>query len=44
VTRADRENATLVVRTTSVDAVTSADIDLAHRLDDAIDQAGAGIT
>ncbi len=43
VTRADRENATLVVRTTSVDAVTSADVDLAHRLDDAIDQAGAGI-
>jgi hypothetical protein len=26
-----------------VDAVTSADVDLAHRLDDAIDQAGAGI-
>ncbi|GAA5177323.1 hypothetical protein GCM10023322_01760 [Rugosimonospora acidiphila] len=44
VTRDDPENATLVVRTTSVDAVTAPDVDLAHRLDDAIDQAGAGIT
>ncbi|GIH13399.1 DUF2267 domain-containing protein [Rugosimonospora africana] len=43
VTRADRDNATLVVRTTSVDAVTAADVELAHRLDDAIDAAGAGI-
>ncbi|HEY2670876.1 MAG TPA: DUF2267 domain-containing protein [Rugosimonospora sp.] len=43
VTRSDRENATLVVRTTRVDAVTAPDVELAHRLDDAIDQAGAGI-
>jgi pterin-4a-carbinolamine dehydratase/uncharacterized protein (DUF2267 family) len=44
ITRDDRENATLVVRTTNADAVTALDIDLAHRVDDAIDQAGAGMS
>jgi uncharacterized protein (DUF2267 family)/pterin-4a-carbinolamine dehydratase len=44
ITRDDRENATLVVRTTNVNAVTALDVDLAHRVDDAIDQAGAGMS
>jgi len=35
--------ARLVVRTSRVDAVTALDVELAHRLDDAIDEAGAGI-
>jgi pterin-4a-carbinolamine dehydratase/uncharacterized protein (DUF2267 family) len=35
--------AELVVRTRSVDAVTALDVDLAHRIDAAIDAAGAGI-
>jgi pterin-4a-carbinolamine dehydratase len=35
--------ATLTVRTGSVEAVTAGDIDLARRVDDAIDEAGAGM-
>jgi pterin-4a-carbinolamine dehydratase len=37
------DTATLVVRTTSVDAVTRLDIELAHRVDAAIIEAGAGM-
>jgi uncharacterized protein (DUF2267 family) len=44
VTRDDRENATLVVRTSKMDAVTGRDVDLAHRVDDVIDEAGAGMS
>jgi pterin-4a-carbinolamine dehydratase/uncharacterized protein (DUF2267 family) len=43
ITRDDPENATLVLRTSSVGAVTALDVDLAHRLDAAIDEAAAGI-
>ena len=35
--------AVIMVRTTRVDAVTALDIDLAHQVDDAIDEAGAGV-
>lgn len=41
--RQDEENATLIVRTGKADAVTALDIDLAHRVDAAIDEAGAGL-
>jgi pterin-4a-carbinolamine dehydratase len=37
------DTARLVVRTTSVDAVTRLDADLAHRVDAAIFEAGAGM-
>jgi pterin-4a-carbinolamine dehydratase len=37
------DTATLVVRTTSVDAVTRLDVDLAHRVDAAVLEAGAGM-
>jgi hypothetical protein len=41
--RPDPDNAVLTVRSQQVDAVTAADVDLAHRVDDAIDEAGAGM-
>ncbi|MEU5941387.1 DUF2267 domain-containing protein [Micromonospora sp. NPDC047548] len=41
--RPDSDNAVLTVRSRTVDAVTAADVDLAHRVDDAIDEAGAGM-
>ncbi|QLQ35504.1 DUF2267 domain-containing protein [Micromonospora robiginosa] len=41
--RPDPDNAVLTVRTQQVDAVTAADVDLAHRVDAAIDEAGAGM-
>lgn len=41
--RQDDMTAVIVVRTLSVDAVTSMDVDLAHRIDAAIDEAGAGV-
>lgn len=37
------DTAMIVVRTDSVDAVTALDIDLAHAVDDAVDEVGAGI-
>lgn len=37
------DTAMIVVRTDSVDAVTALDVDLAHAVDDAIDEVGAGI-
>ncbi|GAA4443662.1 4a-hydroxytetrahydrobiopterin dehydratase [Phytohabitans houttuyneae] len=40
----DGDTATLTVYTNSVDAVTHLDVDLAHRVDDAITAAGAGIS
>jgi pterin-4a-carbinolamine dehydratase len=43
ISRPDRETAVLVVRTGSVDAVTAQDIELAHRVDAAIEEAGAGM-
>jgi uncharacterized protein (DUF2267 family) len=43
IARPDPQNATLVVRTNSVDAVTARDVELAHRIDSAIDEAAAGI-
>ncbi|GAA4170179.1 hypothetical protein GCM10022251_63720 [Phytohabitans flavus] len=39
----DGDTATLTVSTRSVDAVTRLDVDLAHRVDDAIADAGAGL-
>jgi pterin-4a-carbinolamine dehydratase len=41
--RVDETTATLVVRTLSVDAVTRLDVDLAHRVDAAIEEVGASI-
>lgn len=41
--RPDPDNAVLTVRSQQVDAVTAADVELAHRVDDAIDEAGAGM-
>jgi hypothetical protein len=43
VVRDDRENATIVLRSPSVNAATGLDVDLAHQVDAAIDEAGAGI-
>jgi pterin-4a-carbinolamine dehydratase/uncharacterized protein (DUF2267 family) len=43
VTRDDRDNATIVVRSASKDTVTPLDVDLAHRVDAAIDEAGGGM-
>lgn len=40
----DGDTATLTVYTSSVDAVTRLDVDLAHRVDDAILEAGAGMS
>ncbi|MBM0257062.1 DUF2267 domain-containing protein [Micromonospora sp. 4G55] len=42
--RPDPDNAVLTVRSRNADAVTAADVDLAHQIDDAIEDAGAGIT
>ncbi|MFC0531269.1 4a-hydroxytetrahydrobiopterin dehydratase [Phytohabitans kaempferiae] len=39
----DGDSATLTVSTSAVDAVTHLDVDLAHRVDDAIVEAGAGM-
>ncbi|MCW3841350.1 DUF2267 domain-containing protein [Micromonospora yasonensis] len=41
--RPDPDSAVLTVRTQQVDGVTALDVDLAHRIDDAIDEAGAGM-
>ncbi|WP_262285242.1 DUF2267 domain-containing protein [Micromonospora sp. MA102] len=41
--RPDPDNAVLTVRSQQVDGVTAADVDLARRVDDAIDEAGAGM-
>ncbi|MEH0843789.1 DUF2267 domain-containing protein [Micromonospora sp. CPCC 205711] len=41
--RPDPDNAVLTVRTGQADAVTPLDVDLAHRVDDAIEEAGAGM-
>jgi pterin-4a-carbinolamine dehydratase len=41
--RPDPTTAVLTVRTSQADAVTALDVDLAHRVDDAIDEAGAGM-
>ncbi|TDC77848.1 DUF2267 domain-containing protein [Micromonospora sp. KC606] len=41
--RPDPDNAVLTVRSQRADAVTAADVDLAHRIDDAIEEAGAGM-
>ncbi|TDB71639.1 DUF2267 domain-containing protein [Micromonospora sp. KC721] len=41
--RPDPDNAVLTVRSQNADAVTAADIELAHRVDDAIEEAGAGM-
>ncbi|MEH0826238.1 MULTISPECIES: DUF2267 domain-containing protein [unclassified Micromonospora] len=41
--RPDPENAVLTVRNRSVDAVTASDVDLAHLVDDAIEEVGAGM-
>ena len=43
IARDDEGTATLVLRTNSVDAVTTLDVQLAHRVDAAIDEAGAGM-
>jgi pterin-4a-carbinolamine dehydratase len=43
ISRPDPDTAVLVVRTSSVDAVTARDIELAHRVDAAIEEAGAGM-
>jgi pterin-4a-carbinolamine dehydratase len=43
ISRPDRETALLVVQTTNADAVTALDVDLAHRVDAAIVEAGAGM-
>jgi pterin-4a-carbinolamine dehydratase len=42
--RQSPSTAILAVRTTNVDAVTRLDVELAHRVDDAIDEAGAGMS
>ncbi|GHJ54992.1 hypothetical protein Nm8I071_42990 [Nonomuraea sp. TT08I-71] len=41
--RPDQDSAVLTVRTQQVDGVTAVDVDLARRVDDAIDEAGAGM-
>jgi pterin-4a-carbinolamine dehydratase len=41
--RPDDTTAVITVRTSSVNAVTGLDVDLAHAIDDAIDEAGAGM-
>lgn len=41
--RQDDRTAVVTVRTSSVDAVTAADVELAHRVDAAIEEAGAGM-
>ncbi len=41
--RPDPDNAVLTVRSQQADGVTTADVDLAHRVDDAIADAGAGM-
>ncbi|MBX6723600.1 MAG: hypothetical protein IRY92_10250, partial [Dactylosporangium sp.] len=41
--RQDDSTAVLVVRTNSVDAVTALDVALAHAVDAAIEEAGAGV-
>jgi uncharacterized protein (DUF2267 family) len=43
IVRDDRENATLVLRNASLNAATSRDVEFAHRVDAAIDEAGAGM-
>jgi uncharacterized protein (DUF2267 family)/pterin-4a-carbinolamine dehydratase len=43
ITRDDRENATIVVRSANANAVTAMDVDLAHRVDAVIDEAGGGM-
>ncbi|MFI6329983.1 DUF2267 domain-containing protein [Micromonospora chersina] len=41
--RPDQDSAVLTVRSQQVDGVTAVDVDLARRVDDAIDEAGAGM-
>ncbi|MEH1057488.1 DUF2267 domain-containing protein [Micromonospora sp. CPCC 206171] len=41
--RPDSDSAVLTVRSRNADAVTAADVDLAHQVDDAIEEVGAGI-
>ncbi|MGC4896832.1 4a-hydroxytetrahydrobiopterin dehydratase [Micromonospora sp. DT31] len=41
--RPDPDNAVLTVRTQQAQGVTAADVDLAHRVDAAVDEAGAGM-
>ncbi|MGC1211630.1 MAG: DUF2267 domain-containing protein [Micromonospora sp.] len=41
--RPDADSAVITVRTEQVEGVSARDVDLAHRIDDAIDEAGAGI-
>lgn len=41
--RPDSDSAVITVRNRQVDGVTAADVDLAHRVDAAIDEAGAGM-
>ncbi|MEU5791423.1 DUF2267 domain-containing protein [Micromonospora purpureochromogenes] len=41
--RPDPDNAVLTVRSRTADAVTAADVDLAHQVDDAIEEVGAGM-
>ncbi|MEH0936124.1 DUF2267 domain-containing protein [Micromonospora psammae] len=41
--RPDPDSAVLTVRSRRADAVTAVDVDLAHRVDDAIEEAGAGM-
>ncbi|MGC5019995.1 DUF2267 domain-containing protein [Micromonospora sp. DT47] len=41
--RPDPDNAVLMVRTQRADAVTALDVELAHRVDDAIEEVGAGM-
>ncbi|MBO0871080.1 MAG: DUF2267 domain-containing protein [Micromonosporaceae bacterium] len=43
IVRDDRENATLVLRNASLNAATPRDVELAHRVDAAIEAAGAGM-
>jgi pterin-4a-carbinolamine dehydratase len=43
ISRPDPRTAVLVVRTSAVGAVTAKDVDLAHRIDAAIEEAGAGM-
>ena len=41
--RPDPDSAVLTVRTRQADGVTALDVDLAHRIDDAIEEVGAGM-
>lgn len=41
--RPEPNTAVITVRTKSINAVTAVDVDLAHRVDEAIDEAGAGL-